>query len=157
MADPKEGYNSGITRVVSSGAIDSDGNYVAGGAVHTRMVASDVVPPESAYLSWIGVAGAGDDDVLYTSSDISEYNTHSIENESGVAIDVFVSIDGVNYSTAAKSVVLADQVTTGKAYSITVPDNKIGVITGKFKSIRVDQAAAGSITAGTVRGAHSNG
>jgi len=32
MAEPKEGYNSGITRVVSSGAIDSDGNYVVGGA-----------------------------------------------------------------------------------------------------------------------------
>jgi len=32
MAEPKEGYNSGIQRVVSSGAIDSDGNYVAGEA-----------------------------------------------------------------------------------------------------------------------------
>ena len=33
MVEPKEGYNSGISRVVSSGAIDSDGNYVVGGAV----------------------------------------------------------------------------------------------------------------------------
>lgn len=34
MAEPKEGYNSGIYRVVSSGAIDSDGNYVVGGAAN---------------------------------------------------------------------------------------------------------------------------
>ena len=38
MAEPKEGYNSGISRVVSSGAIDSDGNYVAGEAAIERSV-----------------------------------------------------------------------------------------------------------------------
>lgn len=38
MAEPKEGYNSGISRVVSSGAIDSDGNYVAGGAARINLV-----------------------------------------------------------------------------------------------------------------------
>ena len=37
MAEPKEGYNSGIQRVVSSGAIDSDGNYVVGGAAHATL------------------------------------------------------------------------------------------------------------------------
>ena len=65
MAEPKEGYNSGITRVVSSGVIDSDGNYVAGGAtpVNISSTASDlVVKTNSAKYDWV----MGDDTTAVT-------------------------------------------------------------------------------------------
>lgn len=111
--------------------------------------------PETWYLDITGLAGAADNAVLYTSSDVSAYNYHIIENESGVAIDVFVSVDGTNFSTAPASVELIDDVTTGGGIRvISIADNKVGVLKGKFKKIRIDQAAAGSVAAGSVRGGH---
>ena len=56
MAEPKEGYNSGITRVVSSGAIDSSGNYVTGGAasVYLKSAESGLILPSHGFsYDWI--------------------------------------------------------------------------------------------------------
>ena len=60
MADPKEGYNSGITRVVSSGAIDSSGNYVTGGATPVAEVALAFGPIyDDGTYKYFGEAAAG--------------------------------------------------------------------------------------------------
>ena len=101
-------------------------------------------------------AGAADNAVLYTSPDVSKYNYHIIENESGATVDVFVSVDGTNYSTAAASVVLVDDVTTGGGIAvIEIANDKIGILRGKFRKIRVIQKGAGTATAGGVRVAHA--
>ena len=59
MAEPKEGYNSGISRVVSSGAIDSDGNYVDGGAAHVADVGR-AAQSHNRHLSVVGNTVATD-------------------------------------------------------------------------------------------------
>jgi len=101
-------------------------------------------------------AGAADNAVLYTSLDVSKYNYHIIENESGATVDVFVSVDGTNYSTAAASVVLVDDVTTGGGIAvIDIADNKIGVLRGKFRKVRVIQKGAGTAVISGVRVAHA--
>lgn len=111
--------------------------------------------PNTWWLDITSVAGTADDDVLYTSTDITSYDRHIIENESGNAVDVYVSVDGTNYSTAAVSAYLIDDVTTGGGIkSITIPDNKVGIIEGKFKKLRILQIGAGTPSAGTVRGGH---
>jgi hypothetical protein len=101
-------------------------------------------------------AGAADNAVLYTSLDVSKYNYHVIENESGATVDVFVSVDGTNYSTAAASVVLVDDVTTGGGIAvIDIADNKIGILRGKYRKVRVIQKGAGTAVAAGVRVAHA--
>ena len=62
MAEPKEGYNSGIYRVVSSGAIDSSGNYVAGGTTHV----ADGFKPSSYDVDITIVAGTAQYGALAT-------------------------------------------------------------------------------------------
>ena len=59
MTEPKEGYNSGVSRVASSGAIDSDGNYVAGGAAHTRPIPGTGETTKNRYRPAVTVATTG--------------------------------------------------------------------------------------------------
>ena len=107
------------------------------------------------YEVHLSALGAGDNSVLYTSGDVSKKNYHIIENESGQACDIYVSVDGTNFSTAATSVRLIDEVITGGGImTIDIPDNKIGILRGKFKKIRVLMKGAGTPAAGLVRIAH---
>ena len=142
-----------------AGKVKTSPVLVTSNAFHMLMQAGSLWAygnyPNTLYLPWTGAAGTADTDVLYSPNDVSIYDYHTIENESGVAIDVYVSVDGTNLSTAAAAVALLDDVTTGGGIKvIEIPDNKIGVLEGKFMKIEVRQAAAGAITAGTVRGAH---
>lgn len=126
------------------------------GAAHNRLASSVYGnDPATWYLEWSGAAGTADNDVIYTSPDVSAYNYHIIENTSGETMDIFVSVDGTNFTTAAASVELIDDVTTGGGVkSITIPTVKTAILKGKFKKIRVDQNGAGTPAAGEVRGAH---
>jgi len=111
--------------------------------------------PATWWLSWSGAAGAADNSVIYTSGDVSMYDYHIIENTSGETMDIFVSVDGTNFTTAAAAVELIDDVTTGGGVkSITIPTTKTAILRGKYKKIRVDQNGAGVPAAGEVRGAH---
>jgi hypothetical protein len=129
------------------------------GGAHTLSQAGSVWAygnyPSTWFLPWTGSVGAADNTVIYTSVDISMYNWHVIENTSGETMDVFVSVDGTNFTAAAVAVALIDDVTTGGGVkSITIPTNKTAVIRGKFAKIRVDQNGAGVPAAGEVRGFH---
>lgn len=112
--------------------------------------------PQNSILPFTGAAGAADNDALYISGDVSAYSYHLIENRSGVAIDVHVTSDGTfNASQPAAAVLLTDDVTTGGGVKVvSIAANKSGILRGKFKKIRIDQAAAGSISAGAVVGFH---
>ena len=50
--DPSTGqlFNDGAAHVVSSGAIDSDGNYVAGGAAHVALTSDITANPNALTL-----------------------------------------------------------------------------------------------------------
>ena len=118
-------------------------------------MAMNVKQAAGEYVTFSSVVGVADNTVLYQSGDISNYNYHIIENETAISIDVFVSVDGTNYSTAAVALLLIDDVgVTGPTPTIALANDKVGIIRGKFKGMRVQQNAAGTPAAGLMRGAH---
>lgn len=63
---------------------------------------SDVqVGPGGKWIRYFG-SGTNDNDILFTTDDIALYSGCSLMSTTG-AVDVFVSIDGTNFSTAALS------------------------------------------------------
>jgi len=103
------------------------------------------------YLEWAGTAGAADNAVIYTSGDISKFNHHTIAVTGTNSSDVEVTLDGTTWHVA--SVKLIDDVTTGGGIQvITIPTGKLGVLTGKFKQLRVKQDG---VTDSDAFGAHS--
>lgn len=125
-----------------------------GGAAHSRLIATEVAFPEQWYLSYTGTAGTNDNDVVYTSTDISAYDFHTIECTAGT-VDIQVTVDGTNYNTTQAAVMLHDDVTTGGGVrSVTIASGKVGILRGKYKGIKILQNGA---TASNARGGHSVG
>lgn len=153
------GKDTALTTQADSGKPATSPINVTSGAGHVATQAGSVWAygnwPATWWLAWTGGAGAADNTVIYTSPDVSAYNYHIIENTSGETMDIFVSVDGTNFTTAAAAVELIDDVTTGGGVkSITIPTTKTAILKGKFSKIRVDQNGAGVPAAGEVRGAH---
>jgi alpha-L-fucosidase len=121
------------------------------GAGLVRLSASEVAEPSQWYLPFTGSAGTNDNDVVYTSTDVSLYNYHTIECTAGT-VDIQVSVDGTNYNTTQAAVLLHDDVTTGGGvFVLTIASGKIGILKGKFKNIKILQNGA---TASNARGGH---
>lgn len=92
------------------------------------------------YINNSATGGAQTDNtIVYTSSDISIYNQHVIENTSATdPVDVYVSLDGTNYLALAASVSLHDDVTTGGGIKVvTIPAGKAGILEGVYSTIQV--------------------
>jgi len=107
--------------------------------------------PASYYQDFTGAAGTNDNDVVYTSGDVSSYNQHVIEATAGT-VDIQVSVDGTNWNTTPAAVLLHDDVTTGGGVlSASIASGKVGILKGKYKKIRLLQNGA---TASNARGAH---
>ena len=109
--------------------------------------------PATWYLEATNAAGAADNDVLYTSPDVSAYNYHVIQNNDTMNIDVHVSVDGTTF--VGPAAVQTNAVTAPGTTLVTViAASTAGVLRGKYKNIRVDQAAAGTCEAGNVLISH---
>ena len=109
----------------------------ASGGTATLSVQTDIPAfPSQNNLEAVNVAGAADNDVLYTSSDVSGYNTRLIQNNDTIDIDVEVSMDGIIFIAPPTPLVIIG--------------NSVGELKGKYKNIRVNQAAVGTVEAGNV-------
>ena len=111
--------------------------------------------PAQWFVQVDGAVGTNDNDTIYESGDVSMYNYHVIENMSAGAgsCDVFISLDGTNYTGSAAAVELIDDVTTGGGVKvITIPQNKTGILRGKFNKIKVLQDGATAADARIVHG-----
>lgn len=104
--------------------------------------------PESWYLEFLGVAGVNDNDVIYTSPDVSGYNAHYIECTAGT-VDVDVTFNGVNWIQAVAGVSLVT--TTPGTRVVSAASGTAIEIRGKFRKIRVLQNGA---VASNARGTH---
>ena len=150
LSDPRV-PGGGAGKQVTLGGAETSSGESAGLVVQADIPAK----AETWYVQIDGDVGANDNDLIYESGDISMYNTHVIENMSAGAgaCDVHVSLDGTNYAGSAVSVELIDDVTTGGGIKvITIPQNKAGILIGKFNKIKVLQDGA---TAADARIAHS--
>lgn len=106
--------------------------------------------PETWFLPFTGQAGTNDNDVVYTSPDISGYGRTVIECTAGT-VDIEVSVDGTNWNSTPPAVLLHDATAVG-TFSLTIANGKIGIYVARFKKIRVKQNGA---TASNARGFHS--
>lgn len=83
--------------------------------------------------------GANDNDVLFTTGDVSRYDACVLMSTTG-AVDVFVTLDGTNYSTAPLS--LQDfGGTATEPVLVTVALRVYGFV-GKFRKIKLLQNGA---------------
>lgn len=102
-------------------------------------------------FTWTGAVGTNDNDVVYTSRDISDYNLHVIECTTGT-VDIDISTDGTNFTSAVavRNVKSANSTTfVMDAIAASVP---VVELRGRFKAIRVLQKGA---TASNARGWHA--
>jgi hypothetical protein len=100
-------------------------------------------------VSFTGSIGTNDNDVVYTSGDISGFTKHYIEATAGT-IDVDVSVDGTNYIAAVAGVSLTT--TTPATRVVEAASGVCIVIEGVFKKMRINQKGA---TASNARGRHA--
>jgi hypothetical protein len=104
---------------------------------------------QPSYIVHTGAAGTDDNDVIYASGDISDFDVHYIERTAGT-VDVDISFDGTNWVSA---VALRDLAATASATFVSsLGAGKAGELRGRFAKLRVNQAGA---TASNARIVHA--
>ena len=93
-------------------------------------------------LSFAAGAGTNDNDVVIQTSDVSGYREFSLQATAG-AMDVLVSLDGTNYTTAPLS--LIDRGATTSDPVIVTAANRSYAFFGTFHLIRVLQNGATAV------------
>jgi hypothetical protein len=83
--------------------------------------------------------GANDNDVIVQTNDVTSFNTFHLMSTAG-ALDVFPSLDGTNYATAALS--LTDLGATVSDPVIVTVANRVYRFRGAFRKIQVMQNGA---------------
>lgn len=102
------------------------------------LTASGAVEDVGTHVRYSGT-GTSDNDVLFTTGDVSRYDACVLMSTDGV-VDVFVSLDGTNYSTAPLSLQDFGASTTDPVL-VTIADRVYGFV-GKYRKIRVLQNGA---------------
>jgi hypothetical protein len=93
--------------------------------------------------------GTNDNDVVISLDQNAEaYDTFLLMSTAG-AMDVFVTLDGTNYSTAALS--LADLGATSTDPVVVTAANRVYGFRGKYRGIRVLQNGATGVANATLR------
>ena len=91
--------------------------------------------------------GTNDNDVAIQTGDVSAYNEFTLQSATG-AVDVFVSLDGVEYSTAPLSLIDLGA-TTSDPVIVTSADRTFAFF-GTYALIRVLQNGASAVTGATL-------
>lgn len=120
------------------------------GAKHTNQQGGiwDYGTWPASYWSQVTGTGVNDNDVLFTNTVQTSYDEHVIHSTAGT-VDVEVSVDGTNFTASGTNpMAMRDAHATASATYVTeVTVGKIGILTGKFHSIRVLQKGATAATA----------
>lgn len=95
-------------------------------------------------LLYEGGIGVSDNDVVVQTDDVSPFDTFLIMSTAG-ACDVFASVDGTHYATAALS--LTDMGATTSDPVVVTAANRIYRFRGKFSKLKVEQNGATAATA----------
>jgi hypothetical protein len=91
--------------------------------------------------------GTNNDDIVIQTGDVSSYNEFTLQATDG-AVDVFVSMDGTNYSTAPLSLIDLGA-TTSDPVIVTAADRTYAFF-GRFALIRVLQNGATAVAGCTL-------
>jgi hypothetical protein len=93
-------------------------------------------------IQYQGIAGVNDNDVVIETGDISHYTMYNLMSTAG-AMDVLVTLDGTNYTTAPLS--LVDQGAVSATPVIVTAPNRMYGFSGVFLKIRVLQNGATAV------------
>lgn len=93
-------------------------------------------------LQWSAGTGANNDDVVIQTNDVSRYDEFMLQSTAG-ALDVFASLDGTNYATAALS--LIDLGATTSDPVLVTAANRTYAFFGTFRKLRVLQNGASAV------------
>lgn len=96
--------------------------------------------------------GTNDNDVVIQTGDVSAYSEFMLQATDG-AVDVFVSLDGTNYSTAPLSLIDLGA-TTSDPVVVTAADRTYAFF-GRFALIRILQNGASAVAGCTLMCAKS--
>lgn len=88
---------------------------------------------------WKGIAGVSDNDIVLETTDVSHLDTFCLMSTAG-AMDVLVSLDGVNFTTAPLS--MADLGSTSTAPVIVTAAGRLYGFRGIYRVIRILQNGA---------------
>lgn len=88
--------------------------------------------------------GANDNDVLFTTNDVSRFDAFTLMSTAG-AVDVLTSLDGTTFATAALS--LSDHGATTSDPVVVTAALRVYQFRGKFKKVRVLQNGGTAATA----------
>lgn len=99
-------------------------------------------------------SGSADNDVIIQTGDITRFDTFMLMSSAGT-VDVYVSLDGTNYATAALS--LQDMGATVTDPVVVSAANRVYAFRGKFRKIRVLVAGATNPTTATLMASRLNG
>jgi hypothetical protein len=95
--------------------------------------------------------GVNTGDILFTTANVQQHELFTLMSSAG-AVDVFVTLDGVNFSTVALA--LEDQgSTTNSTYVQVTTAGRVFKFWGKYTQIRVKQNGATAATATLICGA----
>lgn len=92
-------------------------------------------------------SGTADNEVVLQSNDVLQYGEFTLMSTAG-AMDVFVSLDGTNYATAALSLIDCGATTTDPV--IETAAARVYQFFGAFSAVRVLQKGAVAVTAATL-------
>lgn len=94
-----------------------------------------------------GIAGVNDNDVVIENDSIERYEEFTLMSTAG-AMDVFVSLDGTNYSTAPLSLADLGAITLDPV--IVTAANRVYRFRGVFKAVRVRQNGVTAVANATL-------
>ena len=90
-------------------------------------------------LVWTGGISTDDNEVVVQTADVFHYDTFLLLGTAG-AMDVMITLDGTNYSTAALS--LTDMGAAASAPVVVTVANRVYGFKGRFNKVRVLQNGA---------------
>jgi len=120
---------------------------VTDGATHVRATIPSTEHPQAISQLYTGT-GVNDNDVLFTTGDVTFYNSFTLMSTAG-AVDVVVSLDGSTYSTTALSLHDLGDTTAGLSDYVAVTSalRVFKLPSGKYNKIRVLQNGVTAATA----------
>lgn len=142
---------SGMTSLAGENTASANGFPMAikatNGAAHGQTV-SDYrgLYPNTLYAEQSGTGAGADNDLVFTTADISAYDTHILTLTVGTA-DVEVSINGTTFTDSATSPIFLKELTAEGAAGLydlvnVMAVGKIYMLEAKVKKLRVRSASA---------------
>lgn len=110
-------------------------------------MAAQVVDHMGNALRYRAATGTNDNDVVIQTGDTTAYDEFELQSTAG-AMDVFVSLDGTNYSTAPMSLTDLGATTTDPV--LLTAANRTYMFFGTYAAIRVLQNGATGVAGATL-------